>query len=45
MALLVLGFGNALGDQIDPKRNDVGLQPDEARLPKQVRVKKAPTSL
>jgi hypothetical protein len=44
MALFVLGFGNALGDLVDPKRDDVGLQLDEARLPKRVRVKKTPTS-
>lgn len=45
MALFVLGFGNALGELIDPKRDDVGLQLDEARLPKRVRVKQSPTSL
>ncbi len=45
MALFVLGFGTALGDVIDPKRDDVGLQLDEARLPKRVRVKRSPTAL
>ncbi len=45
MALFVLGFGTALGDLIDPKRDEVGLQLDEARLPKRVRVKSSPTSL
>lgn len=45
MALFVLGFGNALGDLIDPRRDDIGLQLDEARLPKRVRVTKAPTPL
>lgn len=45
MALFVLGFGTALGDLIDPKRDDVGLQLDEARLPKRVRVKPSPSSL
>lgn len=45
MALFVLGFGTAMGDLIDPKRDDVGLQLDEARLPKRVRVKRSPTSL
>ncbi|MEO6995910.1 MAG: hypothetical protein ABI273_20065 [Lacunisphaera sp.] len=44
MALFVLGLGNAFGDLVDPKRDDVGLQLDEARLPKRVRVKKTPTS-
>lgn len=45
MALFVLGFGNALGELVDPKRDEVGLQLDEARLPKRVRVKKSPTPL
>ncbi len=45
MALFVLGFGTALGDLIDPKRDEVGLQLDEARLPKRVRVKQSPSAL
>ena len=45
MALFVLGFGTALGDLIDPKRDEVGLQLDETRLPKRVRVKQSPTAL
>lgn len=45
MALFVLGFGNLLGDLVEPKRDEVGLQLDEARLPKRVRLKKTPTSL
>ena len=45
MALFVLGFGNVFGDLIDPKRDEVGLQLDEARLPRRVRVKLTPTSL
>lgn len=44
MALFVLGLGNALGDLVDPRRDDVGLQLDEARLPKRVRIRKTPTS-
>lgn len=44
MALFVLGLGNVLGDLVDPKRDDIGLQLDEERLPKRVRVKKTPTS-
>lgn len=44
MALFVLGLGNVLGELVDPKRDDVGLQLDEARLPKRVRVEKTPTS-
>ncbi len=45
MALFVLGLGTALGELIDPKADDVGLQLDEARLPKRVRVKPSPSSL
>ena len=45
MALFVLGLGDAVGDLVDPKRDDVGLHLDEARLPKRVRLKKTPTSL
>lgn len=44
MALFVLGFGNTLGDLIDAKRDEVGLQLDEERLPQRVRVKKSPSS-
>ena len=45
MALFVLGLGDAVGDLVDPKRDEVGLHLDEARLPKRVRLKKTPTSL
>ena len=45
MALFVLGFGGALEDLVDARRDEVGLQLDEERLPKRVRVKKSPTSL
>jgi hypothetical protein len=45
MALFVLGLGSALGDLVDPKRDEVGLLLDEERLPKRVRLKKTPTSL
>lgn len=45
MALFVLGFGNALGDLVDARRDDDGLLMDEERLPKRVRIKKSPTSL
>lgn len=44
MALFVLGVGDALGDLIDVRRDDVGLQLDVVRLPKRMRVKKTPTS-
>ena len=45
MALFVLGFGEAIGDIVDPGRDDVGLLLDIERLPKRVRPKKAPTAL
>jgi transcriptional regulator with XRE-family HTH domain len=45
MALFVLGLGGALGDLADIRRDDVGLQLAEERLPKRVRVRKSPTSL
>jgi hypothetical protein len=34
MALFVLGFGDAIGDIVDPRRDDVGLLLDAERLPK-----------
>ena len=45
MALFVLGFGDTIGDVVDPRRDDVGLLLDTERLPKRVRPKKAPTGL
>ena len=45
MALFVLGFGEALGDLADVRRDDAGLMMDEERLPKRVRIKKTPTAL
>ncbi len=45
MALFVLGFGTALGDLVDPRRDDVGLQLDQDFLPKRVRVKSTPRPL
>ena len=45
MALFVVGFGGALGDLADARHDDFGLQLDEERLPKRVRVKKFPTAL
>lgn len=38
MALFVLGFGEPLGQLIDRSRDELGLQLDEQRLPKRVRV-------
>ena len=40
MVLFVLGFGGALGEIVDPRRDDQGLLLDAERLPKRVRVKK-----
>ena len=45
MALFVLGFGGALGDLVDARRDETGLMMDEERLPKRVRIKRTPTSL
>ena len=45
LALFVLGFGDMIGDIVDPRRDDVGLLFDADRLPKRVRPKKAPTAL
>ncbi len=45
MALFVLGFGGALGDLVDARRDEVGLMMDEERLPKRVRIKRTTTSL
>ena len=45
MALFVLGFGGALGDLVDARRDEAGLMMDEERLPKRVRIKRTPTSL
>jgi DNA-binding XRE family transcriptional regulator len=45
MALFVLGLGDAIGDIVDPRRDDVGLLLDADRLPKRVRPKKASPAL
>ena len=44
MAHYVLGFGGALGELADIRRDEVGLQLAEEQLPKRVRVKKTPAS-
>jgi hypothetical protein len=36
MALFVLGFGAAIGDIVDPSRDDVGMLLEAERLPKKV---------
>ena len=45
MALFVLGFSDALGEIVDPRRDDQGLLLDVERLPKRVRVKKSAAPL
>ncbi|MGF1628673.1 MAG: helix-turn-helix domain-containing protein [Kiloniellaceae bacterium] len=45
MALFVLGFDAALGEIVDPRRDDQGLLLDADRLPKRVRARKAPQPL
>lgn len=45
MVLFVLGFGEALGDLVDARRDEQGLLLDEERLPQRVRIRKSPTSL
>jgi transcriptional regulator with XRE-family HTH domain len=40
MALFVLGFGDPLGDLVDPGRDHHGLMLDAERLPKRIRPKK-----
>jgi transcriptional regulator with XRE-family HTH domain len=40
MALFVLGFGEALGEIVDPSRDDQGLLLDAERLPQRVRARK-----
>jgi transcriptional regulator with XRE-family HTH domain len=42
MVLFVLGFGDPLGDLIDPSRDNEGLLLDDEHLPKRVRIKKVP---
>jgi DNA-binding XRE family transcriptional regulator len=42
MALFVLGFGDALGDLVDVRRDDQGLLLDVERLPKRVRARRGP---
>lgn len=45
MALFALGLGGAMGDIVDPGRDEVGLLLDNERLPKRVRPKKVPRAL
>jgi hypothetical protein len=43
--LTVLGFGDVLGNLIDPSGDDQGLLLDAERVPKRVRIKKRSTIL
>ena len=45
MAFFVLGFGNALGEILDARRDEQGLMLDAERMPQRVRPPKAPKSL
>ena len=45
MALFALGFDQAFGDVIDPRRDDQGLLLDAGRLPKRVRTRRAARAL
>jgi hypothetical protein len=45
MALFVLGFGDALGDILDDRRDEHGLLLDRERLPKRIRRPKGPQGL
>ena len=45
MTLFVLGFGEALGDLVDAKHDETGLQLEEERLPKRIRPKKTPAPI
>lgn len=44
MVLFVLGFGDAIGDLIDARKDDQGLLLDVERVPKRIRARKTPTS-
>jgi transcriptional regulator with XRE-family HTH domain len=43
MVLFVLGFGDAMADLIDPRKDDQGLLLDVERMPKRIRARKSPT--
>ena len=45
MTFFVLGFDDALGEIVDPRRDDQGLLLDAERLPKRIRVRKTPRPL
>jgi DNA-binding XRE family transcriptional regulator len=43
MVLFVLGFGDAIADLIDVRKDDQGLLLDIERVPKRIRTRKSPT--
>jgi hypothetical protein len=45
LQLFVLGFGDALGDILDDRRDEHGLLLDRERLPKRIRRPKGPQGL
>ena len=45
MTFFVLGFDQALGEIVDPKRDDQGLLLDAERLPQRVRVRRTSRAL
>ncbi len=45
MTFFVLGFDQAFGEIIDPKRDDQGLLLDAERLPQRVRARRTPRAL
>lgn len=45
MTFFVLGFGEALGEILDARRDDQGLMLDAERMPQRVRTPKAPRAL
>ncbi|MBA3460047.1 MAG: helix-turn-helix transcriptional regulator [Deltaproteobacteria bacterium] len=45
MVLFVLGFGDAIAELIDARKDDQGLLLDVERMPKRIRAKKNPTPL
>ncbi|MFG1314649.1 helix-turn-helix domain-containing protein [Xanthobacter autotrophicus] len=45
MTFFALGFDEALGEIVDPRRDDQGLLLDAERLPKRVRTRKTPRPL
>ncbi|MGX5830102.1 helix-turn-helix domain-containing protein [Mesorhizobium sp. 43Arga] len=44
MTFFVLGFDEALTEIVDPKRDEQGLLLDAERMPKRIRVRKAPSA-